>query len=150
MTSTARIKVTHRLPVALARQVAEQARMRRVSQTAVVEAALSSFFSPDGADRLEGAISRRLDRHGRQNERLEWKVDLVTEALSQFIGLWMNNNLPLPDADAASTQAKTKDRWAAFVDALARRMEGGSRLEMRVSRDIAARRDSHDVEHGSL
>lgn len=139
MTSTARIKVTHRLPVALAKQVADQARARRVSQTAVVEAALSSFFSPDGAERLEGAISRRLDRHGRQNDRIEWKVDVVTEALSQFIGLWMTSNLQLTDAESASAQAKTKERWAAFIEALARRLEGGSRLEIRVSQDIAAR-----------
>jgi hypothetical protein len=45
-------------------------------QTAVVEAALASFLSPDGADRLEAAISRRVDRPGRRADRLEWNADL--------------------------------------------------------------------------
>ncbi|MEG3145016.1 CopG family transcriptional regulator [Sphingomonas sp. RT2P30] len=139
MTSAARIKVTHRLPVALARLVADQARSRRVSQTAVMEAALSSFFSADGAERLEGAISRRLDRHGRQNDRIGWKVDVVIEALSEFVLLWFDNMPQRPGAMTAAAEAKNKERWAAFVDALARRLESGERVETRVLRDIAAR-----------
>lgn len=139
MTSAARIKVTHRLPEALARLVADQARSRRVSQTAVMEAALSSFFSADGAERLEGAISRRLDRHGRQSDRIEWKVDVVIEALSEFVLLWFDNTPQMPDAMSAAAAAKNKERWTAFVDALARRLESGERVETRVLREIAAR-----------
>lgn len=134
-----RIKHTFRLPVDLTRQLAEHARARRVSQTAVVEAALASFLSPDGADRLEAAISRRLDRLGRQADRLEWNVDLANETLALFIRSWLTNNTPLPDAALAAAQAMGKERWERFVEALARRMEYGPRLGRDLSIDIERR-----------
>lgn len=139
MTSTARIKVTHRLPVGLAEQIAHHARSRRVSQTAVVEAALASFFSPDASERLEGAISRRLDRQGRQYDNLDWKVDLVTEAMALFIRFWLTSNPPLPDTALAAAQASGKERYEQFVESLARRIERGQRLGTEVSRDVPAR-----------
>jgi hypothetical protein len=45
----------------------------------------------------------------------------------------------MPDAMTAAAAAKNKERWTAFVDALARRLEGGERVETRVLREIAAR-----------
>src|SRR5208283_1278037 len=50
-----------------------------------VEAALASHLSPDGADRLEAALARRLDRMSRQIERLERHVDISNEALAVFV-----------------------------------------------------------------
>lgn len=131
-----RVKHTFRLPDDLARDLAEHARLRRVTQVAVVEAALVSFLSPDGADRLEAALARRLDRISRQADRLEWNVDLANETLALFIRFWLTNNAPLPDAAMAAAQAMGKERWERFVEALARKMEHGPRLNREVSRDI--------------
>jgi predicted transcriptional regulator len=50
------------LPPDLASRLADYAARKRVSQAAVVEAAVASHLSPDGADRLEAALARRLDR----------------------------------------------------------------------------------------
>lgn len=136
MTARARIKHTFRLPVDLTRQLAEHARSRRVSQTAVVEAALAAFLSPDGADRLEAALGRRLDRITRQADRLEWNVDLVNETLALFIRFWLTSNAPLPDTALAAAQAMGRERWERFVESLARRMESGPRLGREISRDI--------------
>ncbi|WP_454886391.1 CopG family transcriptional regulator [Sphingomonas oryzagri] len=131
-----RIKQTFRLPPELASDLARQARARRVSQAAIVEAALSSFLSPDGADRLEAAISRRLDRMSRQVDRLEWNVGLSNETLALFIRFWLTANPPMPDDARAAAQAMGKERWERFVESLARRMEAGPRLLEEVSRDI--------------
>lgn len=131
-----RIKHTFRLPVDLTGRLADHARARRVSQTAVVEAALASFLSPDGAERLEGALSRRLDRLGRQADRLEWNVDLANETLALFIRFWLTSNAPLPDTALAAAQAMGRERWERFVESLARRMENGPRLGREVSQDI--------------
>jgi len=60
---TVRIKHTFRLPPVLSSQLAEYAGRKRISQALVVEAALASFLSPDASERMEAAISRRLDRH---------------------------------------------------------------------------------------
>lgn len=136
MTARARIKHTFRLPVDLTRQLADHARLRRVSQTAVVEAALAAFLSPDASDRLEAALGRRLDRISRQVDRLEWNIDLANETLALFIRFWLTSNAPLPDTALAAAQAMGRERWERFVESLARRMEGGRRLGREISRDI--------------
>jgi predicted transcriptional regulator len=131
-----RIKQTFRLPPEIARGLAQHARSRRVSQAAIVEAALSSFLSPDGADRLEAAISRRLDRIGRQLDRVEWNVCLANETIALFIRFWLTANPPMPDDARAAAQAMGKERWERFVESLSRRMENGPRLMDEISRDI--------------
>ena len=65
-----RVKHTIRLPPGLSRQLADFAGRKRVSQASVVEAALASFLSPDGSERMEAAFARRLDRISRQMDKL--------------------------------------------------------------------------------
>ena len=142
MTARPRIKHTFRLPADLARQLTDQARSRRVSQVAIVEAALASFLSPDGAERLEAALSRRLDRLTRQAERLEWNVDLSNETLALFIRFWLTSNPPLPETALPAAQAMGKERWERFVESLSRRMEMGPRLAKELSEDLG--RSSRD------
>ena len=136
MTARPKIKQTWRLAADLARQLADHARSRRVSQVAIVEAALASFLSPDGADRLEAAVSRRLDRLTRQADRLEWHVELSNETLALFIRFWLTSNAPLPDTARAAAQAMGKERWERFVESLTRRMEVGPRLAKELSLDV--------------
>ena len=136
MRTAPRTKHTFRLPVVLAQDLADYARRRRVPQGAIVEAALASFLSPDGADQLEAALARRLDRLTRQAERLEWNIDLSNETLALFIRFWLTNNAPLPDAALPAAQAMGRERWERFVESLARKMEQGPRLSREVSRDI--------------
>jgi predicted transcriptional regulator len=76
-----RTKHTFRLPPDLAGKLADYAARKGAPQSLVVEAALASHLSPDGADRLEGALARRLDRMTRQIERLERHIDISNEAL---------------------------------------------------------------------
>lgn len=134
-----RIKYTVRLPADLLRRLADQARSRRASQTAILEAALTSFLSPDGADRLEAALVRRLDRMSRQLDRLAWNVDLSNETLALFIRFWLTNTVPLPDAAMKAAQAMGKERWVRFVESLTRRMELGPKLGSEISRDVPSR-----------
>lgn len=136
MTTRPSVKQTFRLRADLARQLADHARSRRVTQVAIVEAALASFLSPDGADRLEAALSRRLDRLTRQADRLQWHVVLSNETLALFIRFWLTSNAPLPDTALAAAQAMGKERWERFVESLNRRMEHGPRLARELSLDI--------------
>jgi predicted transcriptional regulator len=137
--TAARIKFTVRLPAGLLRQIGDHARSRRVSQTAVVEAALQSFLSPDGPERLEAAFARRLDRMARQYERLGWNVDLTNEMLVLFVRLWLTHTVPPPDAEAQATKAMGRKRWDGFLRSLTRNMEQDSRIGSEISQDIAAR-----------
>ncbi len=131
-----RTKHTFRLPPDLAGKLADYAERKRIPQALVVETALSSHLSPDGADRLEAALARRLDRMTRQIERLERHVTISNEALALFVRFWLTSTPPLPDTVQAAAQAKGRERYDGFVEALGRRLARGRTLVDEVSRDI--------------
>lgn len=121
-------KHTIRLSPEVARQLADYAARKRVSQAELVEAALVSFMSPDGSERMEAAFSRRIDRVLRQIEQLDRSVEIGNEALALFVRFWLTANSPLPDSAVAAAQAQGKERFDGFVRALARRLETEERL----------------------
>jgi predicted transcriptional regulator len=140
-----RTKHTFRLPPDLAVRLADYATQKRVPQALVVETALASLLSPDGADRLEAALARRLDRMARQLERLERHVTISNEALAVFVRFWLTRTPPLPDTALAAAQAKGRERYEGFVESLGRRLERGRKLADEISRDVEAgmpRKDS--------
>nr|WP_286207803.1 CopG family transcriptional regulator [Hephaestia sp. MAHUQ-44] len=124
------------MPADLTRRLADHARARRASQTAVVEAALESFLSPDGAERLEAALARRLDHLSRQLDRAAWNLDLSNETLALFIRFWLTSTAPLPNTAMKAAQAVGKERWERFIDSLTKRMEVGPRLRREVGIDV--------------
>lgn len=120
-----RAKVTFRLPIELADALAAYAAQKRVTQLAVVEAALASIMSPDGADRLEAALARRLDRMSRQTDRVERHVKVSNEALALFVRFWLTRTPPLPDAMLPGAEVKGRERYEHFMESLGRRIASG-------------------------
>jgi len=139
-----RVKHTFRLPPDLSTRLADYAARKRVSQTKIVEAALLSFLSPDGSDRLEAAIGRRIDRLTRQAERLEHHVEISNEAIALFVRFWLTTTPPLPDTARAAAQASGKERYDGFVAALGRRMETGASLTRELSQDVCGKIEIDD------
>ena len=131
-----RIKHTFRLPPELGSKLADYAARKGVPQALVVETALASYLSPDGADRLEAALARRLDRMTRQLERLERHGRISSEALALFVRFWLTSTPPLADAAHAAAQAKGKERYDGFVEALGRRVAKGRTLADEIAADI--------------
>lgn len=123
-----RSKHTFRLPPDLARKLSDYAARKRVPQALVVETALASHLSPDGADRLEAALARRLDRMTRQIERLERHVKISNEAIALFVRFWLTSTPPLPDSAQTAAQVKGRERYEGFVEALGRRLARGGSL----------------------
>lgn len=121
-------KHTFRLSRETADQLADYAIRKRASQAEIVEVALLSFLSPDGSERMEAAFTRRIDRVLRQLEHLDRSVEIGNEALALFVRFWLTANPPLPDAAMAAAQAKGRERYDGFVEALARRLDAGERL----------------------
>ncbi|WP_149536460.1 ribbon-helix-helix domain-containing protein [Siccirubricoccus phaeus] len=132
-----RNKATFRLPPNLMRRLADYAARKRVSQAVVVEVALESYLSPDGAERLEAALARRLDRLSRANERLERHVTIGNEAFALFVKHWLTAAPPLPDTMPAAARVKGKERYDAFVEALGRRLQKGRTLADDIAADMA-------------
>ena len=144
-----RTKHTFRLPPDLAVQLADYAQRKRVPQALVVETALASLLSPDGADRLEAALARRLDRMTRQIQTLERHVTITNEALALFVRFWLTSTPPLPDTAQAAAQTNGRERYDGFVEALGRRLARGRTLADEVVKDIAAEPNSAPEAGGS-
>ena len=136
MKSGNRIKHTFRLPPDLSRQLAEFALHKRATQASIVEAAVASFLSPDGSERMEAAVTRRLDRLAKQNEKLAFQGEVTNEALALFVRFWLTANPPLPESAMAAAQAQGKERYERFVEALTRKLETGQRLVSQIKADI--------------
>lgn len=141
-----RTKHTFRLPADLAIKLADYAQRKRVPQALIVETALASFLSPDGSERLEGALGRRLDRLIRQVERLERSVTISNEALALFVRYWLTATPPLPDTAQPAAQAKGRERFEGYVEALGRRLAKGRTLADEISHDIAPPDEALDEE----
>jgi hypothetical protein len=123
-------------PPELLKQIAELADRKKLSRSAIVEAAVASFLSPDGADRREAAFTRRLDRLSRQMQRLERDVGIAAETLALFIRFWLTVTPPLPNEAQAPAQAKGRERFEGFVEALGRRLQKGQSFLREIPDDI--------------
>lgn len=135
-----RIRHTFRLPPALSRQLADYACRKRISQASVVEAAVASFLSPDGSERLEAAFSRRLDRISRQLDKLDYHVEVGNEGFALYLRRWLAATPVLPGEASPAARADAEKRFDHFVEALSRRMESGRHLS-----DELRRKDTDDA-----
>jgi hypothetical protein len=107
-----------------------------------VETALASYLTPDHPERMEAALSRRLDRLTRQVERLERHITISNEALALFVRFWLTVTPSLPDTAQPAVQAKGRERYGSFVDALGRRLAKGQSLAQEISHDVTAADDA--------
>jgi hypothetical protein len=135
-----RVKHSYRLSSEVTDLLDDYAARKRTSKTVVIEAALFSFLSPDGPDRLEAALARRLDRFGRQIERLERHSVVTNETLALFVRFWLTHTPPLPDTAETAAIAKGKERYEGFVEALGRRLARGRNFTDEVAEDVATYR----------
>lgn len=124
------------LPVEMIARIADLADRKRLTRSAIVEAAVASFLSPDAADQREAAFARRLDRLSRQVERLERNIGLSTEALALFVRFWLTVTPPLPSEAQAAAQVKGRERYEGFIEALARRWNQGRSLFDEIPKDV--------------
>ena len=124
------------LPPELLKQIADLADRKKLSRSAIVEAAVASFLSPDGADRREAAFTRRLDRLSRQVQRLERNLGIAIETLALFVRFWLTITPPLSADAQAAAQLKGRQRYEGLVEALGRRLKKGQSLLHEIPEDV--------------
>ena len=134
-------------PPELLRQLIDLADRKKLSRSSIVEAAVNSFLSPDGADRIEAAFTRRLDRLSRQVQRLERDLTLSTETLALFIRFWLTVTPPLPADAQAVAQVKGRERYESFIEALGRRLANGAKLSQEIPNDVISSEPRDDDQH---
>ena len=134
MTTRARMNVY--FAPGLLKQVEALALRRNVSKSAVIEAAVASFLTGDTTERLEAAMSRRLDRLGRQFDMLDEDVAILGETLSVFVQFWLTITPPLPDSAKQSARIKGNERFEGFMQTLGKRLATGDRFLKEISREM--------------
>ncbi len=127
------------LPVEMIARIADLADRKRLSRSAIVEAGVASFLSPDGADRMEAAFARRLDRLTRQVQRLERNAGVSAEALALFVRFWLTVTPQLPPEAQAASQVKGRERYEGFIEALGRRLNQDRTLFDEIPQDVPGR-----------
>lgn len=103
----------------------------------IAEAAIASFLSPDGEERREAAIARRLDQLDRRMSRLERDTGISVETLAVFVRFWLNTTPALPEPAVEAARAKAAERYEAFITALGRRLAKGPALRQEIAEDVA-------------
>ena len=126
------------LELSLLEQLEKVATRQKLTKSVVIESAVASFLSPDSADRLEAAFARRLDRLSRQSERLECNLAIAAETLALFVRFWLTTMPPSPASADATAQAKGRERYRAFLQAIGRRLAKGHSFIQEVSQDVQA------------
>ncbi len=133
---TTRTRMNVYFDPALLKQVEALALRRDVSKSAIVEAAVASFLSGDTTERLEAAMSRRLDKLGRQIDSLDEDLAILGETVSLFVRFWLTFTPPLSETAQASARAKGLERFEGFMQTLGKRLATGDRFLKELSRDM--------------
>jgi len=120
-----------------AKRLDELACMKRVPKSGIVAAALASYLSPDGADRREALIARRLEKLCATFERMERDQAILIEALALFIRHHFAITPPVPQAQQDAARAQGKARFEQFIEQLARHLQRGHSLVQDIAQEIA-------------
>lgn len=134
----------------LLKQVEQLALRRNISKSSVIEAAVASFLSADASERLEAALTRRMDKLGRQIDTMDEELAILGETVSLFIHFWLTVTPPLSENAQSSARAKGAERFEGFLQSLGRRLASGDRFLKELARDMEAAHGSiHEVQEAT-
>ena len=111
-----------------AKRLEQLAAHQGVSKSAVIAAALSSFLSPETAERREAMIVHRLDSLSRQFGRLERDQDILVETLALYVRYYLTVSIPVPEGQLEAARAQGRARYAQFLEQLGRHVQRGRSL----------------------
>ena len=79
-------------------------------------------------DEEERVLLRAIERLTRNLERIERQITISNEALGLYVRFWLTVTPPVPEAAEQAAQAKGRQRYEAFVQAIGRRLAKGRSL----------------------
>jgi hypothetical protein len=98
---------------------------RGLTDSGVVEAALRQYLDQSSDAAL---IMRRLDRAGRQVERVRRNGEILAEFVSLWVRLWFAHTPQIPESAKAAAQASAVKRYEQFLEYVTKRLAGQNRL----------------------
>lgn len=129
------------ISAAVEKQLGIAAARPGVSKSAIVEAALDSFLSPDRDDYRDAALIGRIEQLGRLIGKLHRDHEIVSETVALFILYFLTLTPPLPEPDQASAKALGRDRFDYFLKELAGHRAAGRSLIRDTLDEIVAREE---------
>lgn len=120
-----------------AKRLDELACMKRVPKSGIVAAALASYLSPDGGDRREALIAKRLEKLTDTFERMERDQAILIETLALFIRHHFAIAPAIPESQQDAARAQGRARFEQFIEQLARHLQRGHSLVKDVFEEIA-------------
>lgn len=114
------------LPKELADRFEELAAKPGATKSSILAAALTAFLNHRGASEAEERFAIRLDRISDQLARIERNGHIELESLALFVRYMLTVNAPLAEEDEVA-QAIGRDRFAAFVARVGKRLASGRR-----------------------
>lgn len=112
------------LPAPLAERFEQLAAAPGASKSRMLAAAVEAWLNRRGTDELEQRFALRLDRLSGQLERIERDGHVQLESLALFVRYMLTVNPPVAENDEAA-RALGRDRFAAFVERVGRRLASG-------------------------
>lgn len=107
------------------------------NKSRIVSDALDQFLNPDqGAETFE-ALTRRLDRMSRSQERMDRNLSVTLETLALFIRYFLTITPPLSGSDQAHAHALGRERFEQFVAQVGRRLARDQNLLSEVLETLA-------------
>jgi hypothetical protein len=116
-------------------QLEQLAAQPGTTRSAIVNAALKSYFAHRGASELERMFRLRLERMSECLDRLERNQHISLESFALFVRYELGMTPQLPAPEQAAAQAIGRDRFQQFIEQVSRRMAG----DKRISEDIIGR-----------
>lgn len=120
-----------------AKRLDELACMKRMPKSGIVAAALASYLSPDGGDRREALIAKRLEKLTDAFERMERDQAILIETLALFIRHHFAIAPAIPESQQDAARAQGRARFEQFIEQLARHLQRGHSLVRNVFEEIA-------------
>ena len=106
----------------VAAQLALLCKRPGANKSRIVSDALDQFLNPDQGVETFEALTRRLDRMSRSQERMDRNLSVTLETLALFIRYFLTITPPLSSSDQAHAHALGKERFEQFVAQVGRRL----------------------------
>ena len=112
------LRKTIYVPALAAKQIDLIAVRRRVSFSAVAAGILADHFDPRMEHLQLMAVLKRLERLEQRLSFVDHAQQVTVEALNLFISTWLTNTAPVPTSQRVQAQARGRERYDVFYNAL--------------------------------
>ena len=108
------------------------------NKSAIVDAALDRYLNPERDTTGDGALLRRLDRMGRQLDRVDRDLRIVAETVALYVRYFLTITPPLAASEQDAARTLGRERFETFIAQVGKRVASGAQLVTEVLDQVSA------------